>query len=263
MTIGSQLKKAREKKQVSISEAYQHTRILPEILSALEEDNFTRISNPIYLKSFLRKYSFYLGLDPENILKEYNSLKAKETLNTPESIAADEKSFTRKIDIEKIAKALKLIFKPILIVLLLILLVKTTGWAKHKFLSWRSARVKQVEQAMPAKIIEQKKIERVPGSLKKPVRGPQKNVLIPQNEKLILLIKTTDDVWIELRMDGNIIFKNVLKESSEEEWQADENFELWTGNAAAMNITLNGHNLGSPGVGVKKGIIINRQGIQK
>jgi hypothetical protein len=245
MTIGTQLKKAREKKQVSIGEAYQHTRILPEMLSALEEDNFARISNPIYLKSFLRKYSSYLGLNPENILNEYNSLKTKESLIVPESIAVDEKSSARKIDIEQIAKASKVIFKSILIVLLLILFIKTTGWVKHKFLSWRMARAKQVEQAMPAKLIE------------------QQNVLIPQNEKLILSIKTTDDVWIELRLDGNIIFKNVLKGGSEEEWQADENFELWTGNAAAMNVTLNGHNLGSPGVGVKKGIIINRQGIQK
>lgn len=263
MTIGNQLKKAREKKQVSIDEAYQQTRILPEILSAFEADSFLRISSPVYIKSFLREYSSYLGIDPENILNEYNSLKGKEALSASESAIADKKSSTRKIDVEKITGTLKVIFKAILIILLLVLFIKTAGWVRHKFLNWRSADVKQTKQTAPVKPMPRKKIKPAPESLKRPVQEALKNVLIPQNEKLTLSIKTTDDVWMELRRDGRIIFKNVLKKGSEEDWQADENFELWTGNAAAMNITLNGHNLGSPGVGVKKGIIINRQGIQK
>lgn len=263
MTIGSQLKKAREKKEVSIGDAYQQTRILPEVLSALEENNFAKISNPVYLKSFLRKYSSYLGLDPENILKEYNNLDAKEALNAPESTAADQGSSARKIDMQKITKSLKVIFKPVLIILLLVLFIKTAGWVKQKFSSWHSARAKEVKHVMPVKPVQQKKIEPVPESLKKPVPKALKNVLVPQDKKLILSIKTTDDVWIELKRDGKIIFKNELKKGSEEDWQADENFELWTGNAAAMNITLNGHDLGSPGAGVKRGIIINRKGIQK
>jgi len=269
MTIGSQLKKAREKKQVSIDEAYQHTRILPEMLSALEEDNFARVTSPIYLKSFLREYSSYLGLNPENILNEYKSLKAKEAVSKPESTTANEELPARKIDTEKTFNILKVVLKIILTVLLLILFVKTTGWVKHKFLSWRSTRAEETKQAISKSPVKQKKIDRAPKALKtsealkKPAQVVMGNVLIPQDEKLTLSIRTTDDVWIELRIDGKIIFKNVLKGGSEEEWQADENFELWTGNAAAMNIRLNGHDLGSPGAGVKKGIIINRQGIQK
>lgn len=272
MTIGMQLKKAREKKRVSIDEAYQYTRILPEMLYALEEDNFARISGPIYIKSFLRKYSSYLGIDPEGILKEYNNLNTKKSPAASESTADDEKSFTRTVDTEKIVKRLKVIFKYILIIILLALLMRTTGWAKHKFLSWRSVRIelaeeakqaKQAKQPEPKKPIQEKKIELALETLKKPVQEPLKEILIPQDEKLTLSIKTTDDVWVELRRDSKIIFKNVLKKDSEENWQADENFELWTGNAAAMNITLNGYNLGSPGVGVKKGIIINRQGMKK
>ena len=269
MTIGMQLKKAREKKQVSIDEAYQYTRILPEMLHALEEDNFARISEPIYIKSFLRKYSSYLGIDPEGILKEYNNLNTKKNPAVPEPTADDEKSFARTIDTEKIAKRLKVMFKYILIIILLVLLMRTTGWARHKFLSWRSVRIelaeeaKQAKQPEPQKLIQEKKIGPALETLKKPAQEPLKEILIPQDENLTLSIKTTDDVWIELRRDSKIIFKNVLKKDSEEDWQADENFELWTGNAAAINITLNGHNLGSPGVGVKKGIIINKQGMKK
>lgn len=278
MTIGNKLKQAREKKHVSIDEAYQYTRILPEILSAFERDDFPRISSPIYIKSFLRKYSSYLQLNPESILSEYKRMDIHQSLSEPEPTIVDEKPPARRIDTQKLVKVVKAAFKPVLIILLLILLIKATGWTKHKFLIWRSAHLNQAKQekktnqanqakqSKPSKLLEplrEKKASPAVKEAKRPVKEPLKGVLIPQNERLNLSISTTDDVWIELRMDGNIIFKNVLKKGSEENWQADKNFELWTGNAAAMNITLNGNNLGSPGVGVKKGIIINRQGIKK
>ncbi len=268
MTIGNQLKKARDQKQLSIDDVYQYTRILPEMLSAMEEDNFAKISSPIYIRSFLRKYSSYLGLNAENILNQYSSVNMKESLSEPEPVADDEKIPVRKIDMNKIANISKLVFKFILIVILLILFIKTTGWAKFRFLSWRKARseqalqVSQAELASKAKPVLKKEIKVIAEKPKIHAKDIRKSILIPKDEKLTLLIKTTEDVWVELRKDSKIILKNVLKKGSQESWQADDNFELWTGNAAAMNITLNGHNLGSPGKGVKKGIIINRQGIQ-
>ena len=269
MTIGNQLKKAREQKQLSLDDAYQHTRILPEMLSALEEDNLARIANPVYIKSFLKKYSSYLGLSVENILNQYNSLDKQESLNVPEPAVDKEKFLAQKIDVDKITKALKVIFKSILIIFLLILFIKTTGRVKSKFSSWRKTRAQhvsqaqQVESAEKVKSVKKKEIEVIKEKPKVRVQETSKSIQIPQNEKLTLVIKTTKDVWVELRKDTKIILKNVLKKGSEETWQAVDNFELWTGNAAAMNITLNGHDLGSPGKGVKKGIIINRQGIQK
>ena len=189
----------------------------------------------------------------------------------PTFAAADKKPFALNIDMGKIKKALKVISKSILIILLLFIFVKTAGWLKHGFESWRSARIKQAERAVLAKPTQQNKIGSLPEAKKKPaveiqkksVKKASENASVPQDEKLTLSIKTTDDVWIELRRDGKIIFKNVLKKDSKENWEADEDFELWTGNAGAMNITLNGKDLGSPGVGVKRGIIINRQGIQR
>ncbi len=268
MTIGNQLKKAREQKRLSLDDAYQYTRILPDMLSAMEEDNFAKISNPTYIRSFLRKYSSYLGLNAEDILNQYSSVNMQKGLSEPEPVIDKKKAPVRRIDMNKIANISKLVFKFILIVFLLIIFIKTTGWAKFKFLSWRKARseqrlqVSQIELANKAKPVKKKEIKVVVKKPKIDAKDTQKGILIPEDEKLTLLITTTEDVWVELKKDAKIILKNVLKKGSQESWQADDNFELWTGNAAAMNITLNGHNLGSPGTGVKKGIIINRRGIQ-
>ena len=63
-TIGEKLKLAREAKGVSISEAASATKILSKFIEAMENDNFEKLSAPIYVKSFVRLYAKYLNLDP-------------------------------------------------------------------------------------------------------------------------------------------------------------------------------------------------------
>lgn len=279
MTIGSQLKKAREKRKLTIQQAYQHTRIHPNILSAMEQDNFAQISNPIYLKSFLKEYSLYLGLDPRAMLDEYSKIKPKEPKYKAQPFLESEKDTAPKVDTRKFSKALKRAGFIVLIFFLLFVFIKATGLLKARFLNWRRLRAEQSEAARPKAGIELKKApiaaEEKAGDARPKSRAavtaqqhasaekPRDSIPIPEHEKLNLVIKTTADVWIELKRDGGVVFKNVLKKDSAESWQADKDFELWTGNAAAMTIILNGRNLGSPGVGVRRGIIIDRQGIKK
>ncbi len=276
MSIGSQLKKAREKRQLTLEDVYKHTKILPEMLSALEQDNFARISNPIYLKSFLREYSSYLGLDAKAIVDEYNKTKPKKPVEGPKEPTPGKKSAEINIDTAKIMRAARLIVFFIAIALCLVFLFKASVFIKKGFLNWQKktftkeglkrpvekkaevkdnnqpsspAKVKKKQTLVPKKEPEQKKAEPKP--------------LIAEGEKLELTIKTTDEVWIELKSDNKIVFKNVLKKDAEETWQADENFELWTGNAAHMNLTLNGHDIGSPGAGVVKGYIIDSKSVKQ
>ena len=63
-TIGQKLKSAREAKGVSVSEAAASTKILSKFIEAMEDDNFEKLSAPIYVKSFVRLYAKYLNLDP-------------------------------------------------------------------------------------------------------------------------------------------------------------------------------------------------------
>ena len=76
-----------------------------------------------------------------------------------------------------------------------------------------------------------------------------------------LTIRTKADVWMQVKSDGTVIFQNVLPKGSQESWTAKEELELWTGNAGAMELILNGTPLGNPGIGVKKGIKVTRMGL--
>src|SRR6266571_9151567 len=70
--IGPALRQARLSRGKSIEEASRETRIRPEYLQALERERFETLLGAVYVRGFLRSYSTYLGLDPDQVLAVYN-----------------------------------------------------------------------------------------------------------------------------------------------------------------------------------------------
>jgi transcriptional regulator with XRE-family HTH domain len=78
-TLGEQLKAARKAKGVTESEAGSATRVLRQIITAMENDDFSEMPAPTYAKGFIRLYAEYLGLDPEPLVAEYLEKHAQQT----------------------------------------------------------------------------------------------------------------------------------------------------------------------------------------
>ncbi len=70
-TIGYQLRAARARKSLTVDQAAQATKVKLEYLLALEADKFDEIPAPIYVKSYLKIYGDYLGLDGRAISDQY------------------------------------------------------------------------------------------------------------------------------------------------------------------------------------------------
>ncbi|MGI8926081.1 MAG: helix-turn-helix domain-containing protein [Tepidiformaceae bacterium] len=66
--LGSWLIRAREARGLTLEDAERDTRISRRYLQALEGEQFEVIPAPVYARGFLRSYSQYLGLDPQEIL---------------------------------------------------------------------------------------------------------------------------------------------------------------------------------------------------
>lgn len=69
--LGSWLIEAREARGLTLEDAERDTRISRRYLQALEEEQFTVIPAPVYARGFLRSYSQYLGLDPQEAMARY------------------------------------------------------------------------------------------------------------------------------------------------------------------------------------------------
>ncbi len=74
-SIGDKLKNEREQRGYSIEQIARDTNIAKRYLEALEAEDFSVFPGDPYLIGFLRNYSDYLGIDPEEMVTLYKNFK--------------------------------------------------------------------------------------------------------------------------------------------------------------------------------------------
>jgi transcriptional regulator with XRE-family HTH domain len=68
---GKNLKRERVLRNLTLEEVSKSTRIKENILRAIEEDRYDLCPPPFYVKGFLTSYARYLGIDPKEIILNY------------------------------------------------------------------------------------------------------------------------------------------------------------------------------------------------
>ena len=84
--IGETLREARLRRNVDIAEVSTKTKIRTKYLRALENEEFDALPGPTYVRTFLRTYAEFLGLDPHLLVEEYrrgHGRAAEEEIMTP------------------------------------------------------------------------------------------------------------------------------------------------------------------------------------
>ena len=82
--LPDRLAAARERKGVDLLRAERDTKIRLRYLSALERGDYADLPGAVYTKGFLRNYAIYLGLDPEDVLRQWRRERGE--LSTPEPV---------------------------------------------------------------------------------------------------------------------------------------------------------------------------------
>ena len=71
--IGDSLREARMRQKIDITEVESATKIRAKYLRALENEEWGLLPGPTFVRTFLRTYSQYLGLDSQLIVEEYRA----------------------------------------------------------------------------------------------------------------------------------------------------------------------------------------------
>jgi cytoskeleton protein RodZ len=69
--IGTTLREARIRARIDISEVEARTKIRAKYLRAIENEEWDLLPGPVYVKSFLRTYGEFLGLDSRQLVDEF------------------------------------------------------------------------------------------------------------------------------------------------------------------------------------------------
>lgn len=72
-TIGQKLGETRREKGLTVNDVAHETRIHPNMILSIEEDDFSKFPSVAYAKSFIRKYSDHLGVDLSAAMEHLNS----------------------------------------------------------------------------------------------------------------------------------------------------------------------------------------------
>src|ERR1700704_513936 len=69
--IGETLRETRMRRRIDMTEVEAATKIRAKYLRALENEEWNLLPGPTFVKSFLRTYAQYLGLDARLLVEEY------------------------------------------------------------------------------------------------------------------------------------------------------------------------------------------------
>jgi len=264
---GARLKGIRLERGISLEEVQKKTKIHLNILKAIEGDSLTNLS-PVYLKGFLKIYCRFLGLNPQEYITDYKEPASPEpaVVTGPVSdkpIKSDpffKSPAIRLPSFKDISKKVRNAF-----VFILILIILGAGLFKlGKFISSRP-KLRPKTTSKFAAVVKPKREAAKPtmpvakGKAAAPVTPIKKEA----SSGIRLGIRTKENCWVSLKADGHLVFQRVLEKGRFESWQAKDKIELSLGNAAAVELEVNGQlfsNLGRKGQ-TRNNIVITKEGL--
>ena len=251
-SVGERLKSTREAKGISLEEASRASKVQRSTLLAIEENRVQEVLDPAYARIFVRKYAAFLGLDGGAVLQEYFGGRQ----------ASSEPPLTVQTELTRAASfAPRRSHAPTLAVIgaaaAAVIGIFFLGQMTLDLLRGRGRA--RSSAAQPASASAPRRVAALPPA----PASRREELLVPLSKKLKLTLQATSDVWVQVKSDGAVVFQNVIPKEATESWAASQELELWTGNAGAMKLTLNGKPLEGLGGGVKRGVRITHAGIKR
>jgi len=277
-SVGARLKKARLEKKLTIDEVYKRTKIHPNVLSAIEEDRLSQLS-PVYRKGFLKMYSRFLGLEPQEMIEDFQEPKTTVELATVKEIAEERAEVIPqapafKFNFAQVKPYLKAAGIILAAFISFILIFKAGKFAvtrikavAHAIATRPKKEAKTTEKAQTkAKQTAKSPVKPAVKPMVKPAVKPEVKPLVlakPVSSLVALSIRAKEDSYIYLKSDGKTVFQGVLKKGYAEAWSAKNKMELTVGNAGGIDLNVNGNPL--PALGKRKqtvkNIIITKEGL--
>jgi cytoskeletal protein RodZ len=253
--FGPHLRRAREKRGLSLQQVAATTKISARVLDALERNDISKLPGGIFSRSFVRAYAREVGLDPEETVERFIGSfppEADERAPAAAAQAVDAEGF------ESGRRAAITLLQVLGICVLVILAVAM-------YRSMRSA----PQVPPPASNIEREPdpAPAVPagGATEPPpatpatepggqppaagaapvpaeavAPGANESFVATPETPLALTVLASDECWLSLSVDGQKVVARNLQPGERVQFRARTNIVISAGNAGALTLTING-----------------------
>ena len=234
--VGARLRAAREAKQISLREIAATTKISVSALEALEENDVAQLPGGIFTRAFIRSYATEVGLDPEEVVRDFVAQVPAEGIDEEEKYDSQSREHDLFQSQQRMAATvLKLVAISAAVLLLYLGWTVTTG---------TDAPEAPVAETAPALLAP------VAGSVR---TEPPVTAEPMSQESLTIVLRPRGDCWVSLTIDGELVFEDLMHAGDRESYAAADEMRLIVGDAGAFGFTINqqdGRSLGVSGVTV-------------
>lgn len=242
--IGETLRQAREARRLSLADAERLTKIRGAHLAALEEERFEALPPRPYAKGFVRVYARLLGLDAEALVAAVES-------RLPPEVAPP---LSRAVEIPLEPAEPPSRWRRILVYAMWIILGVAVYFGYVGYTQFR-----EFVRTGPAPTPAGRPFEDVRATPRPAVVAPLPTATPPATplppappgavpgEGVTLVLSTSGTSWIRVVADGERRFQGILDAGEARTWTAARELVIRIGNAAAVELTVNGRALGTLG----------------
>jgi cytoskeletal protein RodZ len=281
-SLGAVLRRCREYHGIALDEAVEATKMGKNYLLALENDKTEEFANQAYLKGFLRTYAAYLGLNPDDVIRQYDKQQAQ-CNGLPAATHQD--GTGGEAEIPKKRKSLRRFVLPAFLLLLIIITASIINRSGTQPIRVQVPPPAPQPQPVPA-IAPVQAIQPVRSSVhtppplqkteKKPLPAAEQPSETPpadQNsvpaqpaetqKSFIVRMKVGQNGTLNVTIDGGLSQTYDLTVGDAIEWKAEKNIALELSNAGGVEVEINGKALKPLGpVGKPVSIVLDANGVQ-
>jgi cytoskeleton protein RodZ len=238
-SVGELLKKAREAQGKTIEEVAKITRMSAGTIEALEDDRYSALPALVYVRSHIRAYARFLGLEEQTVLDRYLRFTQQQETKEPDEWDAVELQYAQNK--KTASKRLVLIVAAAVVVVVGVVIgVRIAGREAPA----GGGQAVAEEGGAPGVAARDTTIEW---------------------RKLGLTAVAKQRTWVRVVADGRSLGDVTLSVGERHSWQADREFVLDVGNGGGLDLFLNGEYLGTAGTGprVVEDLVVNENGMSQ
>jgi cytoskeletal protein RodZ len=261
-SVGSILKEARVKKGLSLIDAEKATTIRCAYLDALEQDEYYKLPEEVFIKGMIRNYGNFLGLNGPELVDLYKAEKAGTAIEKVKSKGI------REVDNVKLNISLKqhrsagsgtnayqgpssnkqAIAKQIFAGLLGVVILVGGYFGIPKAMELLNSK----NEGKPSVVIEVASPEASKANAE--ATNKQAAQLAPVVENVVVEMTAHGKCWLEVNADGVSVFEGMLSAQDTKTFEAKDKLIVKYGNVGVMEVKVNGQPVsmqGEQGVALK------------
>jgi cytoskeleton protein RodZ len=235
-TVCNVLQRARLDQGIDLATVAARTKINAKYLLAIETGDRKSLPGGFFYKSFVHQYAKFLGVDTSAIDAEIDRMLSAEASLPLPSVARQ-----TAVKLSSKARSPKKFLSYAAFVLILVACSRIDGW-------WHESQA-PVEQNTTSQRAPSPATGRVSLAAISPVAAAprQDEPAAPPSSRVKLYLTATEDTWLSISSDGAPVFSGLLQANETKLIEGKEFAKLRVGNAAGLEVRLNGKPLGPLG----------------